>query len=285
MVVTDFIWVVGTKTGVGKTTIARAAIVELTRLGTPCAGFKPMGVLRLRGDLDFIRHELPHGKLYGPDVPRLSRVSPVTPDDLAEVVSPCYYLVFQSVGQTLVLRTGSAEGGGRTVRASAASPELLGREDVQEILSTHGLPVPADGPRDPTAPGQAYRVFAREIASAAELLVMKGARTIVCEGAGAFFPVWPGYTRPKHIFVVEPHAVHLLTGISPFLDRHLATQRAPRLANAPAFGRAVAAEVRTLPIPVACAADVDSVVGRVVSHLMDAAGFTGGGAGSDRDGA
>lgn len=209
MITPDIYWVVGTATNVGKTTIAAAAIRALNRMGQPALGFKPVAGVRLKDSIDLMVDNYPGARcmLFGSDAMQLARASPLTSDELLDVVVPWQLVYRVNNLDTVLLRIGSSILGNAEYFKTAQTDALARRPDFQRLAKLASLPLDRaqlfdekTSPRNLLSPEKCGQAF--------DYLMTLGPAAVVCEGAGPYLPVWQGHPRANHIFLVTEDVVH-----------------------------------------------------------------------------
>jgi hypothetical protein len=217
---TKIIWVLGSGTDVGKTTIAAALVRALNRRGTPTVGFKPNAAGLLKDLIDFMLERFPNKKcaLYGADGLELSLASPLTGGEMVDTVTPAQFLCHPRVDSVILARTGSVATGDVEYFRSGYTVSIQNRPDIVELTRATGLPFadakivePLRYTLAPTlAPEKHQRAFAH--------LVTLGAKAVVCEGGGRVLPQWRGCPNPDHIVVVAGGTVFFFPNVAVGFD-------------------------------------------------------------------
>ena len=270
---TKIIWVIGSGTDVGKTTIATAFIRAMNRRGTPTVGFKPYAVSMLKDLIDFMLEKIPGSKcsFFGRDGWELSTASPLTRNELVDTVVPLQLLCHPSWGSNILARTGSVATGDVEYFRSKYAASIQTRPDMVELARKTGLPICEAKIVDPLTilatppftPQKQQRSF--------DHLVGLGAKCVVCEGGNRFLPVWSGCPYPDHLVVLIDGMVRFYPNFAIGYDvTAVATLSSGNefLELLDSFGT----RYLSLPLYVAESGRRREVADQIVENLIDAAG-------------
>ena len=260
----ELYWVVGTSTNVGKTTIASTLIEVLNESGTPCAGFKPFGAFRPRENIEFMMECYPGSncRLFGPDAQKLTQASPLTNGNiLLDVVAPSYSLFNQRIQEPILLRTGSYCLGNVEYFTTAENEKLLRRADYRRIFEKCGLPYEQAKVFNPRA-DDVHKLSSQKVARAFDRLLTLNPRAIVCEGAGAYLPLWPQGPLPNHLFLVTHDHVHFCRDIR--FDKPIDPTRRSTVEDI-----STSTPMRSMPFFLMEAQGRDSKMKKIVRYLLE----------------
>lgn len=215
----EIFWVVGNDTDVGKTTLSTALIRNLNRRGKKTVGFKPHAGVSFVRHIDFMlefyrRNEC---RVFGEDALRLAQASPLTTDELVEVIAPSYRVHFPTVRHTVLARVGAKILGNRQFFRSRTTTEFPRRADIARLTEMIGLPFDEAVVLEEGAP-RIDLMLHEERARAFGYLRDLGAESMVLEGAGGFLPVWFGGPMPNHVLVVTEDVIHFFPNVSVHVD-------------------------------------------------------------------
>jgi len=212
---TKVIWVIGTGTDVGKTTIAAGFVRALNRKGIPTVGFKPNAAGLLKDLIDFMLERFPNKKcaLYGADGLALSLASPLTGGEMVDTVMPAQFLCHPRVESVILARTGSVATGDVEYFRSNYMASIQDRPDIVELTRKTGLPFADAEIVEPLRFTLAPSLTPEKHQRAFDHLVALGAEAVVCEGGGQMLPQWPGCSNPDHIVVVADGTVYFFPSV------------------------------------------------------------------------
>lgn len=222
---TAMFWVVGDDTNVGKTFISTGLIRLMNSRGIRTAGFKPYVGAALKDVVDLLEETAGHTphQLAGYDARRIAAASPLTPENLLEVVNPSWRIHHPSRSETVLVRKGSTLLGDRRLLKTRNTERFFLREDIRD-LSEH-LKLPFES-AEAIADGSADSIDAlgqHSLAKAFACLRSLQPDAIVCEGAGRLLPVWAGCPPIRHLLLVSRGNLYFFANIrlNIKLDRQL----------------------------------------------------------------
>ena len=207
---TDMWWVIGTDVDVGKTTIASALVDILSEAGT-VIGFKPRANYQYH---KYIAETFQHGadpsKMICGDGFSLIKYSNLCSDDEIEVVVPFQMVSSAGFRQNYLTRFGSEAIGTRAFYAGTENKSLL---RSPKIYGTGPQPFaflpPGTLPVRPFNWLTAAAVSDACITKSYQYLMQKEPSSFVCEGAGAFLPIWAQQPVVNHIVLVDSFRITL----------------------------------------------------------------------------
>ena len=217
---TKIIWVIGSGTDVGKTTIAAAFIRAMNRRGAPTVGFKPYAASMAKDLIDFILEKSTKSKcsLFGNDGWELSMASPLTLSELVDVVAPAQFLCHPNWKSVVLARTGAVATDNVAYFRSVHTASIEARSDIAEFMRKTGLPFGeakiVESLRFLAAPSLTPEKQQR----AFDFLLALGARAVVCEGSGRFLPLWPDGPNPDHAVLLAGGTVNFFPNIRASYD-------------------------------------------------------------------
>jgi hypothetical protein len=212
---TKIIWVIGSGTGVGKTTIAAAFIRAMNRRGVPTVGFKPYAAGMLRDLIDFISEQSAKSKcsLFGSDGWELSMASPLTLSEFVDVVVPAQFLCHPYWESIMLARTGSVATDNVEYFRSAYTASIQARSDITELATKTALPFGEAKIVEPLRFLNAPSLTPEKQQRAFDFLLALGAGAVVCEGSGQFLPLWQDCPNPDHAVLLAGGTVHFFPNI------------------------------------------------------------------------
>lgn len=202
------IWVTGSGTEVGKTTIASALVRVLVRKGYPALAFKPYaaGIMAEMPERQVWRDPARTGPEIGHDAIQLANASPLTHGFL-DLVAPVQFVCFPDFSKTVMARAGSTLLDNRRffrpeVPLAVADPDT--RDALVRSLGLaldDAVPMPGLNFRDASriAPGLVTAAFRR--------LLKLQPHTIVIEGATKFNPSFRGGLPIDHLVYLSRPAI------------------------------------------------------------------------------
>jgi hypothetical protein len=261
------IWVIGDNTNVGKTTVSASLISNtvqpslylnqlralgftgqvgisnlltvapvylrvLNAAGKSAVGFKPYAGARLLDVVDFLADVASvDGFWVGKDARMLAQASPLTSNDLLEVVSPSWRISHPGRDVSVFIRKGSAKIGRKSFYHTENAVSFLQRHDTLRLNRHTQLPFAQAQPIQNVSADH-VDFMAQDIQTASfDYLSRLGPRVVVCEGAGRLLPVWQNAPAVQHIFLVSSGRLYVFPNveIKPF-DRPL-TEMPPTTAS------------------------------------------------------
>lgn len=201
----EIFWVVGSDTSVGKTTLATALIRVLNRLGKKTVGFKPHAGINFVEHLGVMEEAYPRSasRLFGTDTLGLACSSPLTSEELVEVINPSQRLHYPSRSHTVLSRIGSGILGNRKFFRSESAASFSQRPDIKRLTKIFGLPFDEAVTLESSVSSAHIDLMLPDVRTKSfEYLCDLGADAVVLEGAGGYLPVWQNCPMPKHIFAL-----------------------------------------------------------------------------------
>ncbi len=209
------IWVIGSGTDVGKTTIATAFIRAMNRRHAPTVGFKPCAVSMLKNTIDFLLEKFPNSKysFFGSDAWELSMASPLTRSEFVDTVAPLQFLCHPTWESNLLARTGAVATDDVEYFRSNYAASIQARPDIVELARRTGLPICEAKIVDPLTLLELPPLTPQKQQRAFNRLVALGAEVVVCEGGGPLLPVWPGCPYPDDVVVLLDGIVYFFPNL------------------------------------------------------------------------
>jgi predicted P-loop ATPase/GTPase len=211
----DIVWVLGSSTNSGKTTVSTALIRYLNRFGCPTVGFKPVAGGKLRDIIDFAVLNYPRipNSIFGSDGFELSIASPLTAETDVDLVSPWQLIFYRNSDDTVIIRAGSMSLGNVNYFKSSLANNIQNRADIVRINKVLKLPFDKAvlfdhkiTDRTDLAPEVQKQAF--------DALKRKKPSVIVVESAGPFVPDWMNSPRPDHIIFVNDFTIKIFPNVS-----------------------------------------------------------------------
>jgi predicted P-loop ATPase/GTPase len=135
------IWVVGDNTNVGKTTVSASLIRVLNTSGKSAVGFKPYAGARLIDVVDFLADVAAVDGLWvGKDARMLAQASPLTANDLLEVINPSWRISHPGRDVSVFIRKGSEKIRRRSFFHTQNAVPFLERKDTLHLNRYTQLP-------------------------------------------------------------------------------------------------------------------------------------------------
>ncbi|MBT9288284.1 dethiobiotin synthase [Prosthecodimorpha staleyi] len=202
------IWVTGSGTEVGKTTVAAALVRVLNRRGYPTTAFKPYaaGLLAEMPERQAWRDPALTGPEVGHDAIQLANASPLT-FGYFDLVAPVQFVCFPDFTKTVMARAGSTLLDNRRYFRPEVPLEIADPDARAALVESLGLaladavPLPGLNFRDAgkIAPDLPVAAFRR--------LLRLRPHTIVIEGATKFIPSFRGGLPIDHLVYLERPAI------------------------------------------------------------------------------
>ena len=213
----EIFWVIGANTSVGKTTLSTALIRVLNKLGKKTVGFKPHAGINFIDHMGFMEENYPKStsRLFGTDGVKLACSSPLTNEELVEIVSPSHRLHYPQPSQTVLARIGSQLLGNRQFFRVASAVNFSERPDIKRLAKIYGLPFDESVVLESTLSSAEIDLMLPEIkARSFEYLCNLGADAIVIEGSGGYLPVWKNCPMPRHIIIIMGDLIYFFSNTS-----------------------------------------------------------------------
>lgn len=176
-----------------------------------------MAGAKLRDIIDFATLNYPRlpNSIFGSDGLELSRASPLTTESEVDLISPWQLIFYQSILDTVIIRTGSISLGNIEYFKSSFSDVIKNRPDIININKILKFPF------DRTLLINEKEVNRSSLAShvrksAFLALLKKKPAAVIVESAGPFVPSWEGSPQPDHIIFVNDFSIKAYLDIGEF---------------------------------------------------------------------